>query len=556
MVRFACEHCGRPIRVEAKHASRKGKCPKCGKIVMVPEGTTLITFRCDQCGRKISVPAVHAGKKGRCPACKNAVVVPRREDRPGEGGQAIGVTCPLCGQAITLAPGSAEAFVECPGCGAAVEIRPDGVLPGPEAPLPLGEEEDSAEESPGRDDRSSGPGRRPIVLALAAAAVVVVAAVVLVLVLRSSGSRLPAGSSDPRETAATDLRPQAAVPPTSPAAPIAQDLVRKETASVESAPAAAPAHLQFRPAPGTRRTVQLVTQTTMSMEQGGRQSDTTTTESMDFDLEVAESAGDGTIAVNTRLVTLRQKMAVQGQTVGEYDSSKPQGTGDTVAGIYAPFLDNRFTVKVSPRGEIVDPGLEELFRTAAERRVQEEDEMMREQAQERADLAIRRTDERFGSREGRVLAMKKQLEEFPVFGRKRMAGLLASLCAVLPDRPVRAGDAWEDTFNVDADARIQMAATYSVTTVGPDICTIEAVARRSPDEEPVVYDMGPVRVSNRLGGSSQATLEIECGTGWLFRSEYKTTLQGQSKTTTSGPQAQEFSGHVSLETTSTLTTVK
>lgn len=40
----------------------------------------MIKFHCKNCGQKISVPKIHAGKKGKCPKCKNIVVVPRVEN--------------------------------------------------------------------------------------------------------------------------------------------------------------------------------------------------------------------------------------------------------------------------------------------------------------------------------------------------------------------------------------------------------------------------------------------------------------------------------------------
>ena len=36
----------------------------------------MIKFNCKSCGRKFSVPETQAGKKGKCPKCKNIVVVP------------------------------------------------------------------------------------------------------------------------------------------------------------------------------------------------------------------------------------------------------------------------------------------------------------------------------------------------------------------------------------------------------------------------------------------------------------------------------------------------
>jgi len=36
MVRFVCEHCGRSVRVDESRAGSKGRCPHCGKVVMIP----------------------------------------------------------------------------------------------------------------------------------------------------------------------------------------------------------------------------------------------------------------------------------------------------------------------------------------------------------------------------------------------------------------------------------------------------------------------------------------------------------------------------------------
>ena len=36
----------------------------------------MIKFHCKNCGQKIAVPEIHAGKKGKCPRCKNIVVIP------------------------------------------------------------------------------------------------------------------------------------------------------------------------------------------------------------------------------------------------------------------------------------------------------------------------------------------------------------------------------------------------------------------------------------------------------------------------------------------------
>ena len=76
MIQFRCEGCGHKISGQDKHAGKRGKCPKCGSVVVVPEKSTLIDFTCKNCGQKISVPKISAGKKAKCPKCRNMFIIP------------------------------------------------------------------------------------------------------------------------------------------------------------------------------------------------------------------------------------------------------------------------------------------------------------------------------------------------------------------------------------------------------------------------------------------------------------------------------------------------
>jgi DNA-directed RNA polymerase subunit RPC12/RpoP len=76
MVRFCCEHCGRKISVQDKHAGKRGKCPECGTVLTIPAKSTVTTFYCQECDRKIDVPKTYAGQKIQCPNCKERFTVP------------------------------------------------------------------------------------------------------------------------------------------------------------------------------------------------------------------------------------------------------------------------------------------------------------------------------------------------------------------------------------------------------------------------------------------------------------------------------------------------
>ena len=43
------------------------------------EADSIIKFHCKNCGQKIRVPQIHAGKKGKCPKCKNIIIIPKAQ---------------------------------------------------------------------------------------------------------------------------------------------------------------------------------------------------------------------------------------------------------------------------------------------------------------------------------------------------------------------------------------------------------------------------------------------------------------------------------------------
>jgi DNA-directed RNA polymerase subunit RPC12/RpoP len=80
MIRFCCEQCGHKLSVPDQIAGKRGKCPKCGNVVFVPNKTATIELHCSNCGRKITLPRIYAGKKGRCPNCKEPVAIPEAKE--------------------------------------------------------------------------------------------------------------------------------------------------------------------------------------------------------------------------------------------------------------------------------------------------------------------------------------------------------------------------------------------------------------------------------------------------------------------------------------------
>ncbi len=518
MIKFTCSNCRQSINVDDRHAGKKGKCPKCKTALVVPERSTVIEFHCDGCGRKIKVPDRYAGKKGKCPKCQKPVVVPAPQEAPAEESEAAS----------------------------------GRIVSEPEIPVPSETDEELYDEPATAPEKSSGRDRRLLILIGGAAIVAVVGLISLVIFLRSSGSKPvqePVARRPRRDATQAESQPQpvAAEPqPTEQTAP-------PETASPKTAGAI---RLKFRPSPGIKRTVRVTTRTAMFIEEGGQQQDITNTQSVTVDLETTEAHADGTVPISITLGTIQVKTEIPGMTMGEYDSAKPQSEDNPMAGIYVPFVGKRFTVSVSGQGKIVDPGLDELFLSVAVGRMEAEDDMTRELLGERAQAAIEKTDQRFGSRRSRTAALKKQLEEYPILGAEEIRGLLGHLIVSLPDEPVQSGTTWNGPVAVRVGTNLDIPGTFTVATVDEDSCTITAEGQRSVEEEPFVYQSGSNTISSRLGGSSQMRLTVDRQTGWLRAKEQKTTLSGRVLRTQADAPGQQIFSDVSMEITTTVTSVE
>ncbi|MHC4204296.1 MAG: hypothetical protein ACYSTT_06570 [Planctomycetota bacterium] len=198
MISFACSSCGRVISVDQKYSGKKGKCPKCGGIVVVPEQSTIIKFHCESCGHKIKVPDKYGGKKGKCPKCHKPILIPPVEKNRAVAVEMTRVTCQMCGQTIEVPQHASEAFTECPSCGSYIETSFGDAVAESDILIPPPVDEQQYEEESEEYEESEGIDRRLIVTISAVA--VVVGLVILVAVLKLSRPRPQQQFADTSET--------------------------------------------------------------------------------------------------------------------------------------------------------------------------------------------------------------------------------------------------------------------------------------------------------------------------------------------------------------------
>jgi len=500
MIKFACPSCNKSMRVENKHAGKTGKCPKCGKILVVPEQSTLIQFDCEGCGHTLKLSNSYAGRTGRCPKCKNPVQVP--------------------------APHAEPSASETP-------TQPDT------------DEEDYEEEA--SYEESTGPDRR-LVLIMASATILVVIGISLGIFLWPSESEPdaePMGSQPFQEITKREskLEPE----PMAITSPLPERTVTPETSNAT--------HLLFNPNPGIRRAMRATTQLVMSSLQSGQLQEITITQSITVDLDVQEPRHHETTTLDVTIRCIKVGTDAQGM-INEYDSAKASSEDNPIAGFYSPFANKVFTIHVSRQGDIVNTGLDELYLTVAKDRVKAEDDMIRAMNEEEADAAVERTDQRFGSRDNRILAMKEQLKAFPLFGHEQVRRLLGDLIVPLPSQPLKNNMTWAGSITVKAEVNLDVPATYTVTSLDENTCTIKAYGERSEGEAPFVYQAGETTITSDLTGTSRVTLIVDRLTGWSKSKVQKTLLRGQMRQSQAGQADTETGKQVIMDITTTVEPIK
>lgn len=158
MIRFHCKSCGQKINVAGKYAGKKGKCPKCKNIVIVPRAQNvssvetqagspkeashtnipLVSFQCSMCDNYMEAPESSRGKLLECPNCGCYAEVPKKEKIIGRverieiaktavaeqpsvplspSGDTIRYSCGHCGREVCCAGRWKGTPEVCPHCG-------------------------------------------------------------------------------------------------------------------------------------------------------------------------------------------------------------------------------------------------------------------------------------------------------------------------------------------------------------------------------------------------------------------------------------------------------
>jgi len=241
----------------------------------------------------------------------------------------------------------------------------------------------------------------------------------------------------------------------------------------------------------------------------------------------------------------------------QYDSTKNSHEYSVSNAQYDAAIGESLTVLASARGEIIELKLDDFYTAAGAKRMKYEDETYRRlPGGKRGEAIIKETNEEYGSPEKRQHAYETEAPKSLLIGSDQLRLLVSNLLVPLAREPVKPGAEWNGPVMVSIEYPTEMAGTYTLKNVEDAVCTIQARARRNPEDK---LPSGPARryaMTSKLGGTYQATLKVDRATGSLLSRESVMTLTGDIVRPGSQSANPEGDVPVTIEATTTVETVK
>lgn len=285
----------------------------------------------------------------------------------------------------------------------------------------------------------------------------------------------------------------------------------------------------------------------ISQSMAGQKMDIDHTKKVGLEFEVKDLDAKGVASVKVTYRTIQEKTS---STAGnfEYDSTDPSThDGNPIANAYTAMMGEGFLMKVAGNGRIVElTGFDEMFSRMAEKITVAEDEMLsklppgkctidknkaanRKESQEQlAKRRIEGMNRSYGSREGRVKALKEILEKYPHMAKEQIRLMLLCLMTPFPDEPVQVGDSWTDRMDLKAMMLpVEIECVYTLKEDKDNVVVVSSNFERTMKDPAIDYNAG--RGKMEMAGSYQRNSEIDKSSGWMIRSNSKLKISGKIK---------------------------
>ncbi len=239
---------------------------------------------------------------------------------------------------------------------------------------------------------------------------------------------------------------------------------------------------------------QQITQSMMGQEQKVEQST-----GIGMKLQVLDVDAQGTMKIQYTFLWTRSKQASPMAQV-DYDSSKQPAAVPPGAEAFAALVGQSYTVKVTPKGKVLDVNGVEQVREAVLKKLPPG-----------ADATLGMNPAGMYIDKGAV----KQMTEANM--------------AIYPEKPVNVGESWSKdiTMAVGFAMAIQCKWTLQKEQAGVATIGVAAAIRTDPNAPPM--DAGGMKVKSDLKGTQEGTLQVSEATGLLTTSKERQLLKGDLK---------------------------
>jgi carbon monoxide dehydrogenase subunit G len=215
--------------------------------------------------------------------------------------------------------------------------------------------------------------------------------------------------------------------------------------------------------------------------------------------KVTDVAEDGTYTIEVKIGPVAMKMESQMMSF-EFDSEDPPDEIPMAARGMAAFVDQVFTVKMTPRGKVVElSGTDKLF------------ESMKD--------AFEGVDEQ--TRDRMIEDMKKQ------FGGDGLKEMMETFTAIYPDKPVGVGDSWEQKSVMSRVFPLIANVTYTLAERKDGVASLKVDGTFEPNPKGEPTKMGDMTMKIALKGTQEGTLQIDETTGWFVAGEMTQEMEGE-----------------------------
>jgi len=272
--------------------------------------------------------------------------------------------------------------------------------------------------------------------------------------------------------------------------------------------------------------------------------------------EVKQVDSNDTISMEITFKAIKEQTMFGKETRG-YDSTEIHDPEDNMANMYSAMIGEKFLLDVTNKGKIVGLDVDKLYLGMAENMVKSEDEIIKNRMKEKAREEIEKINEKYGSEENRIDAIKKQIGQFPVFDREQIQFVVENILVPFSDEPVGIGDSWQSSMKLLSNLPIEIDGTYSVKDVNKTaaILSVHSMIDLENISNPAEgQNVGQTKIS--LKGSFEGALLINPSSGWLLNKKTILKISGEEISPAKDNAQEEIKTPLSIESITTVETVK